>query len=167
MGLMLVYIWFRFEWQFGVAAVAALLHDVVISIGFFGATQMEFSLTTIAALLTIVGYSINDTVVVFDRIREDLRRFKTRPVAEVLNTAINDTLSRTTMTSFTTLIALFALLIFGGEVIRSFVAAMIWGIVVGTYSSIFVAAPLLLWLGLEKQRRRAATGAEGMAEPAE
>lgn len=152
--LMLVYIWFRFEWHFGLGAVIALLHDVIISIGLFGATQMEFSLTTIAALLTIVGYSINDTVVVFDRIRENLRRYKTRPLAEVLDLAINETLSRTTMTSFTTLLALFALLIFGGEVIRSFVLAMIWGIVIGTYSSIFVAAPLLIFFGLEKARRR-------------
>ena len=152
--LMLVYIWFRFEWHFGLGAVVALLHDVIISIGLFGATQMEFSLTTIAALLTIVGYSINDTVVVFDRIRENLRRYKTRPLTEVLDLAINETLSRTTMTSFTTLLALFALLIFGGEVIRSFVLAMIWGIVIGTYSSIFVAAPLLIWFGLDKARRR-------------
>ena len=153
MALMLVYIWFRFEWQFGLGAVVALLHDVIISIGLFGATQMEFNLTTIAALLTIVGYSINDTVVVFDRIRENLRRYKTRPLREVLDLAINETLSRTTMTSFTTLLALFALLFFGGEVIRSFVLAMIWGIVIGTYSSIFIASPLLLWFGLEKARR--------------
>jgi preprotein translocase SecF subunit len=152
--LMLVYIWFRFEWHFGFGAVVALVHDVAISIGLFGATQMEFSLTTIAALLTIVGYSINDTVVVFDRIRENLRRYKTRPLREVLDLSINETLARTTMTSFTTLLALFALLAFGGEVIRSFVIAMIWGIVIGTYSSIFIAAPLLLWLGLEKARRR-------------
>lgn len=162
--MMLVYIWFRFEWHFGLGAVVALVHDVAISIGLFGVTQMEFNLATIAALLTIVGYSINDTVVVFDRVRENLRRYKTRPLMEVLNVSVNDTLSRTTMTSVTTLLALFALLIFGGEVIHSFVLAMIWGIVIGTYSSIFVAAPLLIWLGLEKQRRRDA--AEEAAEPA-
>ncbi|MEQ9638969.1 MAG: protein translocase subunit SecF [Alphaproteobacteria bacterium] len=162
--MMLVYIWFRFEWHFGLGAVVALVHDVAISIGLFGATQMEFNLATIAALLTIVGYSINDTVVVFDRVRENLRRYKTRPLLEVLNVSVNDTLARTTMTSVTTLLALFALLIFGGEVIRSFVVAMIWGIVIGTYSSVFVAAPLLVWLGLEKQRRREAS--EEAAEPA-
>jgi preprotein translocase subunit SecF len=116
------------------------------------ATQLEFNLATIAALLTIVGYSINDTVVVYDRVRENLRKYKSRPLGEVLDLAVNDTLSRTTMTSFTTLLALFALVLFGGEVIRGFVLVMIWGIVIGTYSSIFVAAPLLLTLGLERRR---------------
>lgn len=148
----LVYIWFRFEWHFGVGAVIALVHDVVLSMGMFAITQMEFNLATIAALLTIVGYSINDTVVVYDRVRENLRKYKTMPLGDVLNLSINDTLSRTTMTSVTTLLALFALFIFGGEVIKGFVFAMIWGIFVGTYSSIFVAAPLLMILGLDRNR---------------
>jgi preprotein translocase SecF subunit len=151
--LMLVYIWFRFEWHFGVGAVIALIHDVVISIGMFAVTQLEFNLSTIAALLTIVGYSINDTVVVYDRVRENLRRYKSMPLVELLNRTINDTLSRTTMTSLTTLLALIALFLFGGEVIKGFVFAMIWGIVIGTYSSIFVAAPLLIVLGLSERRR--------------
>lgn len=161
--LMLIYIWFRFEWHFGVGAVIALIHDVGLSIGMFAVTQLEFNLATIAALLTIVGYSINDTVVVYDRVRENLRKYKTVSLAEVLNLSINDTLSRTTMTSVTTLLALIALFIFGGEVIKGFVFAMIWGIVIGTYSSIFVAAPLLIVLGLD--RKRMSEDAEG--EPAE
>jgi preprotein translocase SecF subunit len=150
--MMLAYIWFRFEWQFGVGAVVALIHDVTLSIGFFAVTQMEFNLSTIAALLTIVGYSINDTVVVYDRVRENLRRYKTMPLEDLLNHSINDTLSRTTMTSVTTLLALIALFIFGGEVIKGFVAAMIWGVIVGTYSSVFIASPLLLIFGLDRQR---------------
>ena len=131
-ALMLLYIWFRFEWHFGVGAVVALVHDVLLSVGMFAVTQLEFNLSTIAALLTIVGYSINDTVVVYDRVRENLRKYKTMPLVQVLNQAINDTLSRTTMTSVTTLLALIALFLFGGEVIRGFVAAMIWGVLVGT-----------------------------------
>jgi len=154
--LMLLYIWFRFEWHFGVGAVVALIHDVVVSLGLLAVSQLEFNLATIAALLTIVGYSINDTVVVYDRVRENLRRYKTMPLVDLLSRSINDTLSRTTMTSLTTLLALFALFLFGGEVIRGFVFVMIWGIIIGTYSSIFVAAPLLLTLGLE--RRRASFG---------
>ena len=160
--LMLIYIWFRFEWHFGVAAVLALVHDVTISVGFLALTHLEFNLSTIAALLTIVGYSINDTVVVFDRVRENLRRYKSLALPQLLDTSINETLSRTTMTSFTTLLALIALALFGGEVIRGFVLVMIWGIVIGTYSSIFVASPLLIWLGLEKKRgslERAEAGA--------
>ena len=163
--LMLVYIWFRFEWHFGVGAVIALVHDVGLSIGMFAITQLEFNLSTIAALLTIVGYSINDTVVVYDRVRENLRKYKTLPLPDVLNQSINDTLSRTTMTSLTTLLALVALFIFGGEVIKGFVFAMMWGIVIGTYSSVFVAAPLLIVLGLDRKRlseedSEAATAAE-------
>ena len=165
-ALMLVYIWFRFEWHFGVGAVVALVHDVLLSIGMFAVTQLEFNLSTIAALLTIVGYSINDTVVVYDRVRENLRKYKTMPLVQVLNQAINDTLSRTTMTSVTTLLALVALFLFGGEVIRGFVAAMIWGVLVGTYSSIFIASPLLVLLGLEKQRKREADD-EAATAPAE
>ena len=151
--LMLVYIWFRFEWHFGVGAVVALVHDVALSVGMFAVTQLEFNLSTIAALLTIVGYSINDTVVVYDRVRENLRKYKTKTLPDVLNLAINDTLSRTTMTSVTTLLALFVLFIFGGAVIKGFVFAMIWGVIVGTYSSIFIAAPLLILLGLGDRHR--------------
>lgn len=151
--LMLVYIWFRFEWHFGVGAVIALVHDVALSLGMFAVTQLEFNLSTIAALLTIVGYSINDTVVVYDRVRENLRRYKSKPLPEVLNISINDTLSRTTMTSVTTLLALITLFLFGGAVIKGFVFAMIWGVIIGTYSSIFVAAPLLIVLGLATKHR--------------
>ncbi|QHQ34760.1 protein translocase subunit SecF [Algicella marina] len=149
-GAVLVYIWLRFEWQFSVGAVAALVHDVILTIGVFSLTQIEFNLSIIAAILTIVGYSLNDTVVVFDRVRENLRRFKQTPLAEVLNLSINETLSRTLMTSLTTLIALVALYVLGGEVIRGFSFAMIWGIVVGTYSSIFIASPILLKLDVKR-----------------
>ena len=150
--LMLIYIWFRFEWHFGVGAVLALVHDVALSIGMFAVFQLEFNLSTIAALLTIVGYSINDTVVVYDRVRENLRRYKSRSIEAVLDLSINDTLARTVMTSVTTLLALLALFIFGGPVIQGFVAAMIWGVIVGTYSSIFIASPVLILLGIEKRR---------------
>ena len=146
----LVYIWFRFEWQFGVGAVIALVHDVTLTIGFFSLTRLEFNLSIIAALLTIVGYSLNDTVVVYDRIRENIRKYRRMPLVELLDRSINDTLSRTIMTSLTTLLALFALFFFGGAVIRGFTAAMIWGIVVGTYSSIFIASPVLLFLDLRR-----------------
>lgn len=147
----LIYIWFRFEWQFAVGAVIATVHDVLLTIGMFAVLQLEFSLSSIAAILTIVGYSLNDTVVVYDRIRENLRKYKKKPLRELLDLSINETLSRTTMTSLTTVIALLALYIFGGEVIRSFTFAMIWGIVVGTYSSIFIAAPILIFLKLRPQ----------------
>jgi preprotein translocase subunit SecF len=150
MFAMLVYIWFRFEWQFGLAAVVALVHDVVSTIGLFALLGLEFNLSTVAAMLTIAGYSINDTVVVFDRVRENLRRYKTLDLAEVFNLSINATLSRTTMTSMTTLLALFALYILGGEVIKGFSLAMIWGVVIGTYSSICVAVPLLLYLNVRR-----------------
>ena len=146
----LIYIWLRFEWQFSLGAVAALIHDVTLTIGIFCLLQIRFDLAIIAALLTIVGYSLNDTVIVFDRVRENLRKFKKRPLKEVLNLSINDTLSRTVMTSFTTLIALIALFVLGGDVIRGFVFAMIWGIVVGTYSSVFVASAILLRLGVKR-----------------
>jgi preprotein translocase SecF subunit len=146
----LVYIWLRFEWQFSVGAVIALVHDVVLTIGMFSALQIEFGLPIIAAILTIVGYSLNDTVVVYDRVRENLRKYKKMPLSDLLNQSINETLSRTVVTSVTTLIALLSLYILGGEVIRGFVFAMIWGVVIGTYSSIFVAAPLLLMLGVKR-----------------
>ncbi|MEP0070529.1 protein translocase subunit SecF [Pyruvatibacter sp.] len=160
-GMMLVYIWFRFEWQFSVGAVVALVHDVVITLGLFAVLQLEFNLSIIAALLTIVGYSMNDTVVVYDRVREKLRKYKRMPLVELLDLAVNKTLSRTVMTSVTTLLALLSLYIFGGEVIRGFTFAMIWGIIIGTYSSIFVAAPLLLWLGVKRDWSGAGAGEPG------
>lgn len=151
---MLIYIWFRFEWQFSVAAILALVHDSLATIGLFALTQMEFNLSTVAAILMIAGYSINDTVVVFDRIRENLRKFKKLPVFVVLNNSINQTLSRTLMTSITTMLALVALWVFGGEVIRGFVNALIFGIVIGTYSSIFVASPILTFLDIRHEKRK-------------
>ena len=147
----LVYIWFRFEWQFSVGAVAALIHDVMLTIGLFCLLQLEFGLSIIAAILTIVGYSLNDTVVVFDRVRENLRKYKKMPMSELLDLSVNDTLSRTILTSVTTLVALLSLYIFGGQVIRGFTFAMIWGVIVGTYSSVFVASPLLLILGVKRE----------------
>ncbi len=145
-----LYIWFRFEWQFGVAALVALLHDVIATVGFYSLTQIEFNLATLAAVLTIAGYSINDTVVIFDRVRETLRRYKKLPLVGLLNRAINTTLTRTMLTSFTTLLALFALFFFGGEVIRGFTAGLIWGVVIGTYSSFGLAVPLLSYIGLRR-----------------
>ena len=148
----LVYIWFRFEWQFALGAVIATSHDVILTIGVFAFLQMEFNLSTIAAVLTIVGYSLNDTVVVYDRIRENLRKYKKKPLPEILDLSINQTLSRTLLTSVTTLLALGSLYFLGGEVIRSFTFAMIWGVFVGTYSSIFIAAPLLIFLNLRQEQ---------------
>jgi preprotein translocase subunit SecD len=149
-GAVLFYIWLRFEWQFAVGAVVALVHDVALTVGVFSELQIQFDLAIIAALLTIVGYSLNDTVVVFDRVRENLRKYKQKPLREVLNISINETLSRTMMTSVTTLLALVALYFLGGDVIRGFVFAMIWGVIVGTYSSIFVASTILMWLGVKR-----------------
>lgn len=144
----LIYIWFRFEWQFAVGAILTTANDVIITIGLFVLLQLDFSLSSIAAVLTIIGYSLNDTVVVYDRIRENLRKYKKRPLTELLDQSINETLSRTTMTSVTTLLALIALYAFGGEVIQTFTLAMIFGIVIGTYSSIFMAAPFLILFNL-------------------
>ena len=148
---MLIYIWLRFEWQFSLGAVIALLHDVILTIGVFCFTQLEFNLPIIAAILTIVGYSMNDTVVVYDRVRENLRKFRSKEITSLLNLSINETLSRTIVTSVTTLLALVSLYIFGGEVIKGFTFAMIWGVLVGTYSSIFVAAPLLTYLDVKRE----------------
>ena len=159
--LMLLYIWFRFEWQFSIGAVIALLHDVGLTMGMFALTQFEFNLASIAAILTIVGYSINDTVVVYDRVRENLRKFKTMPMADLANLSLNQTLSRTTMTSLTTLLALLALYFFGGEVIEGFVFAMMFGVIVGTYSSIFIAVALLLDM---KPRRGGGAQTEAQAD---
>lgn len=160
----LVYIWFRFEWQFSIGAVAALIHDVVLTIGLFCLLQLEFGLSIIAAILTIVGYSLNDTVVVFDRVRENLRKYKKLPLPDLLDLSINDTLSRTILTSVTTMIALLSLYVFGGQVIRGFTFAMIWGVIIGTYSSVFVASPLLLLLGVT--REWSGTGGAKVKEPA-
>lgn len=162
----LVYIWFRFEWQFSVGAVLALVHDVMITIGMFCLLQLEFNLSIIAAILTIVGYSLNDTVVVFDRVRENLRKYKRTELSELLDKSINDTLSRTILTSGTTLIALFSLYAFGGEVIRGFTFAMIWGIGIGTYSSIFIASPLLLYLGVKRDWSGQGSGGKAAKVPA-
>ncbi|PKQ05364.1 MAG: protein translocase subunit SecF, partial [Alphaproteobacteria bacterium HGW-Alphaproteobacteria-12] len=157
-ALMLLYIWFRFEWQFSLGAVVALVHDVLATIALFCLLQIEFNLQSIAALLTIVGYSMNDTVIVFDRVRENLRKYKKMDLAALIDLSVNQTLSRTVMTSGTTLLALLALYIFGGEVIRGFTFAMIFGIFIGTYSSIFIAGPVLLAVGVS---RDATTGGLG------
>ena len=145
---MMAYIWFRFEWQFSLGAVAALLHDVILTVGMFAITGLEFNLATVAAILLIVGYSLNDTVVVYDRVRENLRKYKKLMLVDVLNRSINDTLTRTLMTSITTMLALLALYVLGGAIIANFSIALIWGVLVGTYSSIFIASPLLINLRL-------------------
>jgi preprotein translocase SecF subunit len=149
--LMLIYIWFRFEFQFGIGAVVGLFHDVILTLGLLSVLQIEFSLTTIAAILTIIGYSMNDTVVVFDRLRENMRRFKRMKLRDVIDLSINETLSRTIITGVTAIMALVGLLYFGGPALFPFVFAMIFGIVVGTYSSVYVAAQVLL---LRPDRRR-------------
>lgn len=146
----MVYIWFRFEWQFSIAAILALAHDVLSTIGLFALTSFEFNLATVAAILTIAGYSINDTVVVFDRVRENLRRYKTYEQPAILNRSLNETLSRTVMTSVTTLLALFAIVLFGGAVLRDFALAMMWGVLIGTYSSVFVAVGALAFFDLKR-----------------
>ena len=149
----LVYLWFRFEWQFALGAMIANIHDIVLTIGFMSIAQIDFDLTSIAALLTILGYSLNDTVVIYDRIRELLRRYKKMPMPELLNQSINSTLSRSIITHVTVTLALFALLLFGGKAIHSFSATMMFGVVlVGTYTSIFIAAPLLIYLGVGTTR---------------
>lgn len=151
--LMLAYIWFRFEWQFSIGAVAALAHDVIITLGMFALTRLEFDLTTIAALLTIIGYSMNDTVVVFDRVREEMRKYKKMALAKVIDLALNGTLSRTLLTSGTTLLALLAIFFLGGPVLRGMSFALIFGVIIGTYSSIFVASSILLSIGLNRETK--------------
>jgi len=163
LAAMLLYIWFRFEWQFGVGAVIALGHDVLLTVGMFSLLGLEFNLSTVAAILTIAGYSINDTVVVYDRVRENLRKYKVMDLIELLNLSLNDTLSRTLLTSITTLLALGILYFFGGEVLKGFSFAMIWGVLVGTYSSLMVATPLLIQM---KLRRSAFDSQEGEEEAA-
>ncbi len=150
------YVWFRFEWQFALGAVIALSHDVLVTAGIFSLFRIEFDLSTVAALLTILGYSVNDTVVVSDRIRENLRKFKKMELNELLNLSINETLSRTILTGVTAVAVLISLYIFGGEVIRSFNLAMLLGVLIGTYSSIFIAAPLLGYLGVKRDWSEAA-----------
>jgi preprotein translocase subunit SecF len=163
----LIYLWFRFEWQFAVGAMIATLHDVTAMIAFYVITRADFDITSIASLLTIIGYSLNDTVVVFDRIREMLRKHKRMPIADLLDIAINSTLSRTTITATTTFLALLGLYFFGGEVIQGFTASMLVGVIIGTYSSIFIAAPILIYLGLRTGGFGATASSEAEAEPAE
>ena len=152
LGAIMAYIWFRFEWQFSIAAILALSHDVLSTLGLFALTGFEFNLPTLAAILTIAGYSINDTVVVFDRIRENLRRYKSWDQAKIMNKSLNETLSRTVMTSVTTALALIAIIIFGGAVLRDFAIAMLWGVTIGTYSSIFIAAGLISRFDLKRSQ---------------
>ncbi len=146
----LIYVWVRFEWQFAVGTVAALIHDVVVTVGVFSLLGLKFDLTIVAALLTILGYSVNDTVVIFDRLRENLAKYKTMPLREMMNLTANETLSRTIMTASTTLISLIVLFIFGGDVIRGFVFAMLFGVIVGTYSTLYVAKNIVLMIGLDR-----------------
>ncbi|HJK88497.1 MAG: protein translocase subunit SecF [Alphaproteobacteria bacterium] len=139
----MVYIWIRFEWQFGIGVLAALIHDAVLSLGFLSATKLDFNLSTIAAILTIIGYSVNDTVVIYDRIRENLRKYNKKTIGTIINMSVNETLSRTTITVFTTLLANLALILYGGEAIKSFSVLVFFGILIGTYSSIFISAPII------------------------
>ena len=150
---MMLYLWFRFEWQYGLGGILALIHDAVLTIGFFAVTQIEFNLTSVAAVLTIIGYSINDSVVIYDRIRENLRKYKVKPVADVIDLAVNETLARTFLTAGTVLMALVGLVWLGGDVLFGFSAAMIFGVFVGTYSSIFVSANILYYLDLRNEGR--------------
>jgi preprotein translocase subunit SecF len=155
----LIYLWFRFEWQFALGAMIANVHDIVLTIGFMSITQIDFDLTSIAALLTILGYSLNDTVVIYDRIRENLRKYRRMPMPDLLNSSVNSTLSRSIITHVTVSLALLALLLFGGQAIHSFTATMMFGVVlVGTYTSVFIASPILIYLGV-------GTGRDGMSAP--
>ncbi|MEM9966098.1 MAG: protein translocase subunit SecF [Asticcacaulis sp.] len=148
--LMMVYIWFRFEWQFGVATAIGLLHDVLLTFGLFALFNLEFTLTAVAAILTIIGYSMNDTIVVFDRVRENLRKYKKMPLRDIVDLSLNETLSRTIMTGITTVGALLGLAVLGGDVLFVFAVALIFGVIVGTYSSIYVAAPIILLWGVNR-----------------
>jgi preprotein translocase subunit SecF len=160
LAAILVYIWFRFEWQFGVGATISTIHDVVTTIGLFAIFRLDFDLTTLAAILTIAGYSINDTVVIYDRVREAMRKYRTMPFRDLINLALNETLSRTILTVSTVALAVLSLLIFGGEVLKGFSIAMLWGIVIGTYSSLFIAAPIIYYLQPNRRavQREAAPG---------
>jgi preprotein translocase subunit SecF len=154
----LFYVWVRFEWQFAVGTVAALVHDVLVTVGIFSLFQIKFDLTIVAALLTILGYSVNDTVVIFDRLRENLAKYKQMPLREMMNLTANETLSRTIMTASTTLISLIVLIIFGGDVIRGFVFAMLLGVILGTYSTLYMAKNIVLMIGLDRSDTPKKTG---------
>ena len=156
------YVWFRFEWQFGVGAMLSTLHDTITTVGIFALLQIEFNLTTLAAILTIAGYSVNDTVVIYDRVRETMRKYRSMDFAELINKSLNETLSRTILTVSTVALMVVSLLFLGGEVLRGFSIAMLWGVVIGTYSSLFIAAPLLHYI----QPKRAAAGKEGSGKEA-
>jgi preprotein translocase subunit SecF len=162
-GIM-IYIWLRFEWQFALGAIIAIIHDIFITIGLFAIFQIKFDLTIVAALLTILGYSVNDTVVVFDRLRENLLKYKSMPLKDVMNLSVNETLSRTIMTSGTTLMALGAMLIWGGDVIRGFTFAIFLGVILGTYSSVFVAKNLVLFIGLDRSDKPKKSGKSEFAD---
>ncbi len=162
----LSYLWFRFEWQFAISAVIATMHDLLLTVGFFSLTQLEFNTTSIAAILTIVGYSLNETVVVLDRIREMMRKYKKMPTDQLIDVSINAVLPRTLMTATTVLLALFALVIFGGQVIRSFSLAMTWGVCVAVYSSIFICSPMMIYLGLRTEGGARSEAAEARDESA-
>ncbi len=161
-----LYVWIRFEWQFGVGAILSTFHDVITTLGLFSLFQLEFNLQTLAAILTIAGYSINDTVVIYDRLRETLRKFRTMPIGQVIDLSLNETLSRTILTSSVTALAVLALFLFGGEVIRGFSGAMLWGILIGTYSSLFIAAPILLYFQPERSGKGKETKPKPGAKPA-
>jgi preprotein translocase subunit SecF len=165
-GAILIYLWFRFEWQFALGAMIANVHDLVLTVGFMSLTHIDFDLTSIAALLTILGYSLNDTVVIYDRIREMLRRYKRMPMPDLLNASINATLSRSIVTHLTVSLSLLALLLFGGQAIRSFTATMMFGVVlVGTYTSVFIASPILIYLGVGRTRQGGPEEPETAAPP--
>ena len=157
------YVWFRFEWPFGVGAMLSTLHDTITTIGLFSLLQIEFNLTTLAAILTIAGYSINDTVVIYDRVRETMRRYKSMEFAELINKSLNETLSRTILTVTTTALAVLSLLLFGGEVLRGFSIAMLWGILIGTYSSLFIAAPVLYYIRPKRSGTQSGDAGEAAA----
>jgi preprotein translocase subunit SecF len=161
------YVWFRFEWQFGVGAIISTAHDVITTVGLFAIFQLEFNLTTLAAILTVAGYSINDTVVIYDRVRETMRKYRTMDFKQLINLSLNETLSRTILTVMTVALAVLSLLLFGGEVLRGFSIAMLWGIVIGTYSSLFIAAPVLYYVrpkrGTEVKKAADAETAAGRA----
>ena len=149
-----IYVWFRFEWQFGVGALISTFHDVITTFGLFSITGLEFNLTTVAAILTIAGYSVNDTVVEYDRVRENLRKYKSMSLYDLLNLAVNETLARTILTVSTVFVTVLALLFFGGEVLRGFSIAMLWGLIIGTYSSVYVAMPMLVYFNLRTGKER-------------
>ena len=163
-----IYVWFRFEWQFAIGAIVSLIHDVMFTLGVFAFFRLDFDLTIVAALLTILGYSINDTVVIYDRIRENLRRYKRLPLGDLLDLSVNETMSRTIMTVGTVFMALLALYFFGGEVIRGFTFAMLFGVLVGTYSSVYIAAPFLIIIGVKRDwsGEKAGSGQKNVAVPA-